>query len=451
MLRDKMLAVISELNGEIAERAELIHAIAMALLSGSNLFILGDPGQAKSFAINEFRKRITGAKQFERLLSKQTDEEALFGRLDLASLIPGAVPAQVLAKDPHYQKMKQKLHSVMQTVQANPADTSAAARLKQLTEAMEQYQKGLSLLTEGTPTTITKGKIPDAHIVFLDEIFKASDGILNSLLTVLNERRYTNEGVTTDVPVISFFSASNEIPNFRNAEEQILAPLYDRFQLKVVTRNVQNRKARLRILKEKQSAQFGTVTATIALGELYAMQRQVQLVPVPESINELMDDVLCELRRQNITVSDRKFFGFGRIAQAAAWLAGHAEVQPSDLLMLKNYLWNEPKEIETVRAVLEKLCDNPLRTHLDELLHKGRDAFAAFDAAPSVKALVPLRSTLASLYQEWCALDDSVQSDEQRAQTAETLADLESLNRKAHDACHFSYSTLKELSLLQAV
>ena len=102
MLRDKILAVISELNGEIAEREELIHAIAMALLSGSNLFILGDPGQAKSFAINEFRKRITGAKQFERLLSKQTDEEALFGRLDLASLIPGAVPAQVLAKDPHY-------------------------------------------------------------------------------------------------------------------------------------------------------------------------------------------------------------------------------------------------------------------------------------------------------------------------------------------------------------
>ena len=451
MLRDKMLAVISELNGEIAERAELIHAIAMALLSGNNLFILGDPGQAKSFAINEFRKRITGAKQFERLLSKQTDEEALFGRLDLASLIPGAVPVQVLAKDTHYQQMKQQLHSVMQTVQANPADTSAAAQLKQLAEAMEQYQKGLSLLTGGTPTTITAGKIPDAQIVFLDEIFKAGDGILNSLLTVLNERRYTNEGVTTKIPVISFFSASNEIPNFRNAEEQILAPLYDRFQLKVVTRNVQNRKARLRILKEKQSAQFGAVTATITLDELYAMQGQVQLVPVPESINELMDDVLCELRRQNITVSDRKFFGFGSIAQAAAWLAGHTEVQPNDLLSLKNYLWNEPKEIETVSAVLEKLCDNPLKTHLDELLHKGRDAFAAFDAAPSVKALVPLRAAFAVLYQEWCTLESSAQTDEQRKQVTETLEALEALNRKAHDACHFSYSTLKELSLLQAV
>lgn len=448
-LREKMQAVMTELNGEIAERNELIYAIALALLSESNLFILGDPGQAKSFAVNEFRKRITGAKQFERLLSKQTDEEALFGRLDLASLIPGAVPAQIASGDPYYRQMQQQLAAAMQAVQQNPTDTAAMTQLARLTELLESYRKGLSLLAGGKPTTITEGKIPDAHIVFLDEIFKAGDGILNSLLTVLNEKRYTNEGVTVQIPVISFFSASNEIPNFRNKEEQILAPLYDRFQLKVVTHNVQKRKARLKILHKKQDARFGTVTATVTLDELYAMQSEVKAVVIPPSINELMDDVLCELRRQSITVSDRKFFGFGRIAQAAAWLNGHAEVQPNDLLSLKNYLWNEPKEIETVCAVLEKLCDNPLRTRLDELLHKGRDAFEAFNAAPSVKALVPLRSAFAALYQEWRALDDSAQSDEQRAQTAQTLADLEALNRKAHDACRFSYSTLEELSILQ--
>lgn len=421
-LRGKMQAVMTELNGEIAERDELIYAIALALLSESNLFILGDPGQAKSFAVNEFRKRITGAKQFERLLSKQTDEEALFGRLDLASLIPGAVPAQIASGDPYYRQMQQQLAAAMQAVQQNPTDTAAMTQLARLTELLESYRKGLSLLAGGKPTTITEGKIPDAHIVFLDEIFKAGDGIPNSLLTVLNEKRHTNEGVTVQIPVISFFSASNGIPNFRNKEEQILAPLYDRFQLKVVTHNVQKRKARLKILHEKQNTRFGTVTATVTLDEL---------------------------RRQSITVSDRKFFGFGRIAQAAAWLNGHAEVQPNDLLSLKNYLWNEPKEIETVCAVLEKLCDNPLRTRLDELLHKGRDAFEAFNAAPSVKALVPLRSAFAALYQEWRTLDDSAQSDEQRAQTAQTLADLEALNRKAHDACRFSYSTLEELSILQ--
>lgn len=109
MLRDKMLAVMDEVNSEVAERQELVRMIALALLSGNNLFILGAPGQAKSFAVNEFRKRISGARQFERLLSKQTDEEALFGHLDLASLIPGAVPAQVLAGDDTYQSLKQQL------------------------------------------------------------------------------------------------------------------------------------------------------------------------------------------------------------------------------------------------------------------------------------------------------------------------------------------------------
>ena len=78
MLRDKMQAVMAEVNGEVAEREKLVEYIAIALLTRSNLFILGDTGQAKSYAINRFRSRITGARQFERLLSKQTDEDQLF-------------------------------------------------------------------------------------------------------------------------------------------------------------------------------------------------------------------------------------------------------------------------------------------------------------------------------------------------------------------------------------
>lgn len=61
MLRGKMQTVITEVNSEVAERAELIECIAIALLTRKNLFILGDTGQAKSYAINEFRRRITGA------------------------------------------------------------------------------------------------------------------------------------------------------------------------------------------------------------------------------------------------------------------------------------------------------------------------------------------------------------------------------------------------------
>ena len=89
MLKEKMIAVISAVNEEVAERRELINMIAVCLLTRKNLFILGDTGAAKSYAINRFRRRILGAKQFERLISKQSDEEQLFGRLDLGSLIPG--------------------------------------------------------------------------------------------------------------------------------------------------------------------------------------------------------------------------------------------------------------------------------------------------------------------------------------------------------------------------
>ncbi|MDE6996431.1 MAG: AAA family ATPase, partial [Oscillospiraceae bacterium] len=109
MLRDKMLAVIADVNAQVAEREELVECIAIALLTRKNLFILGAPGQAKSYAINAFRSRITGARQFERLLSKQTDEEQLFGRIDLASLLPGSVAQAVLDSDPQYRQMHSSL------------------------------------------------------------------------------------------------------------------------------------------------------------------------------------------------------------------------------------------------------------------------------------------------------------------------------------------------------
>ena len=111
-LRDKMLAVMADVNAEVAEREELVELIAVALLTRNNLFILGKPGQAKSYTINLFRRHITGARQFERLLSKQTDEEQLFGRIDLASLIPGSVPEAVFKGDAAYQKLKAELDTV---------------------------------------------------------------------------------------------------------------------------------------------------------------------------------------------------------------------------------------------------------------------------------------------------------------------------------------------------
>lgn len=191
-LRDKMCARMREVQTQVAERDELIEVIAIALLTRKNVFVLGDTGQAKSAVINLFRDGLTGARQFERLMSKQADEEALFGRLDLSSLIPGGVPEEILEEDALYQEMRRDLETLV--LNYRRGDASFGQQLELATTELERYRKALSELHGGEPRIITKGKLPDSHIVFLDEIFKASDGILNALLTALNERRYADEG-----------------------------------------------------------------------------------------------------------------------------------------------------------------------------------------------------------------------------------------------------------------
>jgi len=295
-LLDKMLSVISEVNREVAERGEAVEGIAIAILSKKNLFLLGETGTAKSYVITEFLKRIANSKQFQYLLTKQTDEEALFGRLDLKSYLVG------------------------------------------------------------NPKIITTGKIPDVHFVFIDEIFKSNDGVLNSLLTALNEKKFTNEGETLDLTVLSFMSASNEIPNFNNADEKILLPLFDRLELKILVEYIKSRDTRLQMLAHKQNGLTGQVTATIDLSELLVMQDDVVAVTVPEKINVLFEDIHCELRSLGIHVSNRKYFNYHPIVQAKAWLSGRDTVEATDLSVLRHYLWTTPAEIPVIQKVLTNIA-----------------------------------------------------------------------------------------------
>lgn len=124
-----MLTRMEEVRAQVAERDELIEIIAIALLTRKNVFILGDTGQAKSAVINLFRAGITGTNQFERLMSKQTDEEALFGRLDLSSLIPGGVPEEVLEKDQHYGDAAECLDALEQQKELSGDEYNAARNM----------------------------------------------------------------------------------------------------------------------------------------------------------------------------------------------------------------------------------------------------------------------------------------------------------------------------------
>ena len=392
MLLTKMLALIAALNVLVAGRAELIENLAIALLTRKNLFVLGGIGQAKSYLISLFFKCITGAKVFTRLLTKQTDEEALFGRIDLNSYIAG------------------------------------------------------------NPRMITTGKIPDADFAFLDEIWKSNEGILNSLLTATNERRYTNEGETIDIPVISFMSASNEIPNFKDPEQEILRPLYDRFEIKIVTQDIESSQERLRILRLKKSKTGEQVTENITLEELLAMQGEVAAVTVPDRIDELMDDILCELRRRGIHVSDRKFLNYYPMAQAKAWLSGRNTIEPADLTALKCYLWTKPEEISTIQQVLERFCVNPVQERLKEIDQMAAESNADFKANAGTKritALRKLRGELVRLHQMLIQVEADAHDKNSKADVAKIVGNLEKMSRAAHEKYNLTYAPLPELAELE--
>lgn len=453
-LRDKMLAVIDDVNGSVAEREELVEMIAIALLTRKNLFVLGEPGQAKSYAINLFRQHITGARQFERLLSKQSDEEQLFGRVDLSSLIPGSIPDSALEDDAVYQSLRFDLKRAVDGLEKMEGAPETFSALGRSADKLETYRKAVALLRGNEPVVQTAGKIPEAEIVFLDECFKCNDGVLNSLLTALNERKYTNEGHTYPIPTISFFAASNEIPNFSDPQEKILEALYDRLELKVVTANIEERDTRLAVLKNKQGGVFGQISVAITLEELVEMQREVAAIPVPDAVNELADDILCELRK-SVTVSDRKYLGYYPIAQAKAWLSGHDKVETSDLLALKNYLWRLPADREKVENVLNRLCVNPMQEKADNLRAMALESQSDFKEACgdgrtdlARKAFIKLRGELVRLYQKQCELRTAAQSDSEIALTDSLLADMEDISRHAHEETGFTCTPLSEIAAL---
>lgn len=275
------------------------------------------------------------------------------------------------------------------------------------------------------------------------------------MLTLATQDAYTNEGRTYPIPVISFFAASNEIPNFNDPQEKILEALYDRLELKVVTANMEDRDTRLAVLKNKQTGAFGQISATITLEELRQMQQEVASIPVPDAINELADDILCELRK-DMAVSDRKYLGYYPIAQAKAWLSGHDKVESCDLLALKNYLWHLPSDREKVEAVLTRLCVNPMQDKVNNIRGMALESQEEFDAAlgdgskadTARKAFIKLRGELTHLYQMQCSLRTAAQSDSEIALVDDLLADLEKISRKAHEQTHFTYTTLEEIAAL---
>src|ERR1051325_3176430 len=164
--------VLAPVKRAFVGKDEIVDLMGVCLVGGENLYILGPPGTAKSALVQELAKRIDG-RVFDYLLTRFTEPNELFGPFDIRRL------------------------------------------------------------REGDLVTNTEGMLPEASIVFLDELLNANSAILNSLLMALNERVFRRGRETRQLPALIFIGASNHLP-----EDEALQALFDRFLIRVRCDNV---------------------------------------------------------------------------------------------------------------------------------------------------------------------------------------------------------------------
>jgi len=302
---DKIINIRDVLKSRYLERDEVIEGAVCALITGNHLLLIGPPGTAKSQLANELCGKINGARYFQWLLTKFTTPEELFGAVSLKGL------------------------------------------------ENDEYRR------------VTGGKLPEAHIAFLDEIFKASSSILNTLLTIMNERVFYNGTERLEIPLISLFGASNELPS----EEDELEALYDRFLLRYVVDYI---KEDFRFLKMLAAGDSEDESLMITPEELETCREEAEKVSVPSSVLKLISRIRKELGKKGITPSDRRFKQSVSLLKARAYVSGRDQVSEEDLRFLENVLWREPGERTEVQSVIHQSLHG-YRDRLRELLIQAKE------------------------------------------------------------------------------
>ena len=183
---------------------------------------------------------------------------------------------------------------------------------------------------------VTTHKLPEAHIAFLDEIFKANSSILNALLTVVNERIFHNGRERISVPLVTMFGASNELP-----DEEELTALYDRFMLRFMADYIGEDFRFLKMLEG--SAPAGRTRLSFAeLDELGAAVREVH----DSRRDPALDRRASPRARPRSRSSSRTGAGQNSLAvmRAHAFLLSRTAVTEDDLMFLEHVLWKDPEE-----------------------------------------------------------------------------------------------------------
>ncbi|MDI3319395.1 AAA family ATPase [Pinibacter soli] len=311
---EKLNQVLSHVKKSYVGKDEIVDLLGLCLVAKENAFLLGPPGTAKSAIIRSLSNCIEDGKNFEYLLTRFTEPNEIFGPFDI-------------------RKLK-----------------------------------------EGELITNTEGMMPEASMVFLDEIFNANSAILNSLLMALNERIFRRGKETRKLPALMFVGASNLLP-----EDETLNALLDRFLIRIKCDYVDTdllEKVLLAGWKLDGSnyEEQPSITPTEII-ELQNQRRQVDL----SAVRKQYVDLVHNLRNTGIKVSDRRAVKIQNLIAASALICNRTVAITSDLWVLK-YIWDTEEQIE----ILSGIIDNIIEKHVDNESHPQ----ATFNKAPNAEELV---------------------------------------------------------------
>ena len=277
--------VLAPMKSAFIGKDEIIDLMGVALVAGENLFLLGPPGTAKSALVNELGRRLQGT-TFEYLLTRFTEPNELFGPFDIRRL------------------------------------------------------------REGDLVTNTEGMLPEASLVFLDELLNANSAILNSLLMVLNERVFRRGRETRKLPVITVFGASNRLP-----EDDALAALFDRFLLRVTCENVpSDRLGDVLRAGWALDRRENHDTTTLEIEDVRRLHERLGIIDLAE-IRVPLGELIVRLRQAGIAVSDRRAVKFQRLLAASALLCGRRTAIVSDLWVLR-HIWDSLEQREVIASLV---------------------------------------------------------------------------------------------------